>query len=150
MRKFQVAVFAVLAIIAVSAFAEVRNVVKTVTIASGASTKSETLTLGATEIKEVTVWVPTLDAGDTATLYLKEALVVDASGTTSYVAPRGWSDTSVGATEDNAFKKCELVGNSSSALSIWVDGTAQLTATASTAQEADRVFVFNIKIRHPE
>lgn len=83
-------------------------------------------------IKDVVLWCPALDAGDTSSLTLT---VTPLSAVSASYAPTGWSDKAIGATDDNAYIKANA-----SALSVYTAGVATFTVETSTAQEADRTF----------
>lgn len=126
--------FTLLLFAAPQARAGYEGIVETKTMDSGTSIATLTVPLAKSQIKDVIVFVPTLDADDTCSV----SLTVNAFDTKTYV-PRGWSDKLVGATEDNGVTQCNA-----SALDITVDGSANIKVQTSTNQAAARVFKFLI------
>ncbi len=110
----------------------------TVTLAINTSSATVTIPLVKSNIKDVYVWCPTLDAGDTATVYMTQTI----SAVTT-VVPRGWSDKSIGATEDNAIIRCNT-----NIMDIYTDGNIKITFVTSTVQAAARTFKVLILGRH--
>jgi len=108
------------------------------TLTSGTSSISTTMTLAGSEIKDVLLWCPTLNAADTATA----TLTLNVLGQTGF-APRGWSDKVVGATADNAVIQCN-----SSVLDIYCDNTVTFTMTTSSTQTAPRAFKVFFLVEH--
>ena len=110
----------------------------TFTLPLGSSTGVTTMTLAGSEIKDVFLWCPTLDASDIATATLtQEILGVDS------VAPRGWTDKLIGATADNAIIRCNT-----DALEIYSDGNVTLQVDTSTTQAAARSFKVLFVVKH--
>lgn len=108
------------------------TIVETFTLDSGTSETYVDIPFNGC-IREVYLWCPTLDSGDTATLAM--TMLPDASATTATVVPNGWSDKAIGATADNALVKCL-----SSAGTIYVTRMVRFTAYTATNQAADRTF----------
>lgn len=125
----------------VTAEAAIRQYYATMTITSGTATTSASIPLAGSEIKAIYAAVPTMDAGDITTLSLQ----LNYNGTD--VTPAGWTDVSVGATEDNGIK-------SSGAISVFTDGSTGadgavwFEVTAASAQSAPRVFEVWFMVRH--
>lgn len=109
----------------------------TKTMALGTSSTSIAVPMKNVCIRDVIVFVPTLDSGDTSTVTLTST----ALGTT-YV-PRGWSNKGVGATEDNAIIQCNA-----SQLSIISGDTVTVGLLTSTNQAAARTFKIQIQIEN--
>jgi hypothetical protein len=110
----------------------------TFTLAINTSSASVVIPMTKANIKDVYLWCPTLDSGDTATMYLTQTI-----SAVSTVVPRGWSDKSIGATSDNAIIRCNT-----NVLDIYGDGNVTVTVTTSTAQAAARTFKVLILGRH--
>ena len=122
------------------AVAGIVGTVETFTIPLGEAGSTSTLTIQMSQsnIKDVYLWCPTLDASDTATVsmtYTAFSSNSDATIAAAEVVPNGWTNKVIGATADNA-----IVSVFSSANSIYVDGPVNLTVTCSSEQVADRVF----------
>lgn len=114
------------------------GIVETVTIDSGTSVSTISIPFSG-NLKELYVDSPAIDAGDTTTVTLTLSPIDESSeftdGTTRAVAPNGWTDTLIGATEDDAVVK---VLSTSTNIYCW--GTLNLTLQTSTDQAADRTF----------
>lgn len=111
------------------------------TLASGQSTMTITIPISRSQIRNVFVFVPTLDSGDTSTLALR--IPEPIGGASNTYTPNGWSDKAVGATEDNAVIACNTTQ-----LSIICDGTAKLIVTCATTQAAARTFKYAILLEN--
>lgn len=126
-----------------AAVAEVDAYAANLTMAISTSSTAVTVALAASEIKDVQVWCPTLDALSTASVDL-QLNILDSTGTSQKLAaPRGWTDKTIGASEDNAWTQCN-----SSELSIYCDNTATITITTQDNQAAARAFRVVFLVRH--
>lgn len=102
---------------------------QTITVDAASTNTTVTIPMERSAIKDVILWVPTLDATDTATASLR------VSWNDSTYTPTGWSDKGIAADEDNAIVKCNA-----SQMNIIVDGAITFTCETSTTQTAQRVF----------
>ena len=109
----------------------------TATLDSGTSDTTVAVPIARSMIRDVILYSPPLDSGSTATL----SHTVDALDDT--YAPAGWSDKTIGATEDD-----DVIQANSSQLAVIVDGTANLNIQASDNQAADRVFRFRLLLEY--
>jgi hypothetical protein len=124
---------AVMVLAAPGAMAGYEAIDHTFTLDSGTSDTTEEITMNGSMIKEVILFCPTLDSGDTATLGLR-AVYNDLAYT-----PSGWTDKAIGATDDNA-----LVKANANLLTTPVDGTLQIIINTKTNQAAAREFKIRI------
>lgn len=108
------------------------------TMDSGDSTVELDVPLAGSEIKEVLVFVPTLDAGSTATITLRMTVFDDE------LTPRGWTDKAITSTQDNDVIQCN-----SSALEVYCDRSVTIgVSTMGDAQAADRTFKALFIVKH--
>jgi hypothetical protein len=114
------------------AFAAFETIEQSITITSGSATATSTIPFSNGVIREVYVNCPTLDSASTCTVAL---VLLPFSGSVLTVAPNGWTNKTIGASEDGAIIKC-----SATRLTVDAAGQLRITLTASDAQEAARVF----------
>lgn len=109
----------------------------TLTIDSGTSLTTSTVILRGITVRDVVMFVPTLDAGDTALLTLEvntgSGVLYEGISDTREYKPRGWADKAVGATDDN-----DTIKVNASQLSFIVDQSIDIGFATSTNQAADR------------
>ncbi len=117
---------------------DVKGYSVTATMDAGSSITSVVIPLAKSEIKDVYVWVPTMDSGDGTSITLRQTVLGVAT-----VTPRGWSDKGVNGTGDNAIVRCNT-----NVLDAFCDGNVTVAFQATTNQAAARVFKVTIFVRH--
>jgi hypothetical protein len=132
------AIVALVCLCGTASAGDVKGYSVTVTMDAGSSITSVVIPLAKSEIKDVYVWVPTLDSGDGTSITLRQTVLGVAT-----VTPRGWTDKGVSGTGDNAIVLCN-----SSVLDVFCDGNVTVAFQTTTNQAADRTFKVTIFVRH--
>lgn len=117
--------------IAGPAMAGYEAIIQDVTMTAGTSDTTALVTMEGC-IREVYLYVPTLDSGDTSTMSMQ---LLPIPGSTEAVVPNGWTTKSIGATDDGAIVKVL-----SSTGTIYATSRVKVFLYADTNQAADRVF----------
>ena len=131
-------IFAILVILSgLFAFTGIANAemvlgVRSFTIDSGTSISVQDIPIYG-NIKAGYCYFPTMDSGDTVTIQLVQLYNIDSTPTSSTIAPLGWTDVEVGATEDNALKNLF-----SAEANLFCAGAQRITITTKTNQAADK------------
>jgi len=122
-----------MAFVTVPAQAETEAIVESVTLDASDSSVSVTFDFEGL-VKEVFLYVPTLDAGDISSMTLVMQ-PFDDDISTDTVVPNGWTDKAIGATEDGA-----VVTALSSVGTMYLTGQTTVNLYTATDQAADREF----------
>jgi len=120
-----------------SAHAGYEVVAQSATIATGTAGTTQSIMLRKCIIRDVIVYCPTLDSGDTASVNVAGVL-----GDLTYT-PTGYTAKSIGATQDGGLIKCN-----SSQLNIIADGEVRFALLPSSNQIADRTYIIYFLIEY--